>query len=217
MKIKYPDGGLSSKQEDELTKEIHHVLPELLRQHINRNPEFSKAFDDISKIYHQPSYITSSYPNFLSHRDLYYYFIPEIPFYGFHLRNVVMQGLGNIESFEIDSNSDIFTHTLLVQNIRGSMTLDYGCETETPLELNYAIGYLTISTKQNTDLVHVEAKGGSVNLTSGSSLTYLQSAVMMEKIESAVASSLMPLKKGTLKILVYKLILKYRVSRGIGI
>ncbi|XP_065208594.1 uncharacterized protein LOC135837296 [Planococcus citri] len=193
--IKWPQGDLTEDQKTELNNAIKPMMPLLLGEHMIRNPRFSETFDRISKTFNQPSEIISAHPNFLNHREQYYYLVPEIPFYGFTLNNVVIQGVLNIDSFDMNKESPIFTHTLLMKNIQGSMTLNYGSEHRAPLGLKYAIDYLSISTKEGTDIVHVEAKSYSVNRTSGAALSYRQSANIIQKIESAVVASLLPAKR----------------------
>ncbi|XP_065208597.1 uncharacterized protein LOC135837300 [Planococcus citri] len=197
--INWPKRYLTYTQRNELTTTITPILPQLLREHIDRNPKFSETIDQIVKIVDQPSENISAYPNLQSYRNQYYYQyqIPKIPFFSFCLKNLVIEGLLNLESLKVDTDaeSSIFTHTLLMKNIRGNMILDYGSKKQKPLELNYVIDYLSISIKKDSGLVHVTARSYSVNRTATSSpLSYRQSANIIQKIECAAADVLVPSK-----------------------
>ncbi|XP_065204143.1 uncharacterized protein LOC135834239 [Planococcus citri] len=178
-----------------LTKMIIPILPSILREYMNGNPKFSEAFDQITKIYNYLPGTVSARPNFSDHRHQYYYFIPLIHIYGFCLRNVTIQGLLNIEVTDVDTESYFFTDTILMRNVTGNMILDYGSEEMAPLGLNFLIDYLSISIKNGTDFVHVEARSYCVNRTNGDPLTHRQSASIIRRIECALAPALMPSKR----------------------
>ncbi|XP_065208596.1 uncharacterized protein LOC135837299 [Planococcus citri] len=176
--------------EDEPRKTSKLIMPSLLREHMNRNPKFSEAINQIIKNDNQPPEIGSA------DRQQYYYFIPLIPFYGFGMRNVIIQGLLNIESLDIDKGSSLFTHTMLIRNITGHMVLDYASDEMAPLELNFLIDYFSISIQNANNLVHVETRSYSVNRTTGDDpLTYRQSANIIRKIECALVAGLVPSKR----------------------
>ncbi|XP_065208595.1 uncharacterized protein LOC135837297 [Planococcus citri] len=180
----------------DMIKKTKLMIPLALHEHMNSNPKFSEAIHQIVKIYYGPEEIISADPNFSDHRQQYYYFIPLIFFYGFGLRNVIIQGLLNIESLDVDKESSFFTQTLLMRNITGHMVLDYGSDEMAPLELNFLIDYFSISIQNANDLVHVEARSYSVNRTTNDDpLTYRQSANIIRKIECALAAGLMPSKR----------------------
>ncbi|XP_065208593.1 uncharacterized protein LOC135837295 [Planococcus citri] len=199
--ITWPKGDLTENQKTELTRLIKPILPLLLREHMNRNPELSKAFDHIIKIYTIASNIISTQMDFFEHHQQYYYLIPQIHFYGFYLRDIVVQGVLNIDSLNIEANGDLswspvsYTQTLLMKNIVGNITLDYCSENHSPLKLKYQINYLAITTKKGSDLVQVEARGYNISRTTGAPLTTRQSANIICKIECAIAAALMTSKK----------------------
>ncbi|KAL6986586.1 hypothetical protein U1Q18_051276 [Sarracenia purpurea var. burkii] len=73
------------------------------------------------------------------------------------------------------------------------MTLDYGCEIEKPLELNFIADSIFISADFMTNQSNVEARDYHVIRTAiGTPVTNRQAAVIMQQIEFAIASSLLP-------------------------
>ncbi|XP_065204148.1 uncharacterized protein LOC135834243 [Planococcus citri] len=195
--IGWPRGELTIKERRPLINYMKRIIPKVLNEYMNRNPQFSQAFYQITKIYDQPFETVSANRNLKNDRHLYYYLIPQTRFYQFYLRNIIIQGLLNFDSLDVERNSFYYeyTRTLLMKNIRGNMTLDYLSEIQKPLDLNFVIDYLSISIKNGTDFMHVEARSYSINRTTGAALTHRQSASIIQKIECALATELMPSKR----------------------
>lgn len=78
------------------------------------------------------------------------------------------------------------------------MILENGIKEETsPLELDFYADSLSISIVQETNCIKVEARNYSfVRTKSNSSLAELHSNILIDCLESAIASSLMPSMEG---------------------
>ncbi|KAL6961626.1 hypothetical protein U1Q18_051892 [Sarracenia purpurea var. burkii] len=86
---------------------------------------------------------------------------------------------------------------MVVKHLQGSLILDYGSQgrdSPKPMELSFKIDYLTISTRHKVNCAHVEAKYYGFSNARGP-LTYRQSAFLMQSIESAIVSAVMPSKE----------------------
>lgn len=180
---------LSQKQE--LEKVFLLALPVLLRENFDTNDEFAKSIRTVFKAYSGPrKTLISTHHDFFSNKEnKYYYLIPKIPFFCFNLKNVFIRGLWNLEWLKINTGISIFTHSLMIRNVQGSLILDFGTPQEKPVELRFKIDYFSISTDSKS--VNVDARCFIVNKTD-TPLAYRQSALIMQRIESAVANSLVP-------------------------
>ncbi|XP_065208599.1 uncharacterized protein LOC135837302 [Planococcus citri] len=178
---------LPDEEKSDLDRVILEALPSMLLEHLNRY----QIFDSIFNSYDQAKYqITSMYSDSVDSQNKFYYFIPRIPFFCFHLKKIIIKGLMNFQMVHVYDKLQSFTHTLLIENVEGRMILDYGRPGETPMKLNFKTDYLTISINKNTRCVSVNARYYYVNGTDGL-LTYRQSPLMMNTIETAIASYIM--------------------------
>ncbi|XP_065208647.1 uncharacterized protein LOC135837339 [Planococcus citri] len=191
-------GNLTSEDEHHFGQEIIETLPAILQSNLNNNEELVRKLDEVFQAYNKPrKELISTYPDFLSNPHQYYYLIPRIPFLCFTLKRIVISGLSNFESYKVVHGvSEIFTHTLLIKDVQGTVTLDYGSERETDLELDFRIDYFIISKREETDCIHGQAKYYTVNKTKANvSLSDRQSEVIMNRLESALASALLSSNK----------------------
>lgn len=170
----------------------------MLQTNINRNSEFALSLYEIFETYNQPhAELVSQNPDFSSNPQKYYYLIPKFPFLCFTLKEIVIFGLSNFDSFKVHKTSPIFTQTLLMKNLTGGVILDYKSASEKPLELYFEINSLFVSKKYETRCIYVQAKYTSINLAKLSgTLTFRQKEVLMNGLESAIASSILPSAKG---------------------
>ncbi|XP_065208644.1 uncharacterized protein LOC135837337 [Planococcus citri] len=189
---------LTENRKFELEALFQKPLPSLLLENINTNTKFLHSMDE--NFLSQPGKdLNSTHPQFLTNEQQHYYFIPNIPFYWFNLYNVTIKGLWNFNSLGKNNTIGENAYTLIVKNVRGSLTLDYGCETEKPLELDFMTDTLFISVRYEYDVdenllineTNVEARDYHVILLD-TQITHRQAALIMQKIESAVALSIWP-------------------------
>ncbi|XP_065208598.1 uncharacterized protein LOC135837301 [Planococcus citri] len=180
---------------NKLALEMMPASLEMILENIHNNRNFSRSLEEIFQTYEKPrKEIISKHPDFMNNQQEYYYLIAEYPFMCFALKDIVIGGLSNFESFKlIRRTSGIFTHTLLIRDVRGKMTLDYRSENEPDLELNFQIDHLFVSKKDDSGCIFVHAKYYTVTRTETNvSLSGLQSEVIMNGMESAMASALFP-------------------------
>lgn len=192
-------GSVNLGTQEELTQETKSALIAMLRENIERNKNFYQVFDGLFREYIQTTHeMIASHPGILNQDQKYYYLIPKIPFYHFTLNSIVIRGLSNVDSLKIFTIPDIFTRSMVVKHLQGSLILDYGSQgrdSPKPMELSFKIDYLTISTRHKVNCAHVEAKYYGFSNARGP-LTYRQSAFLMQSIESAIVSAVMPSKEG---------------------
>ncbi|XP_065208590.1 uncharacterized protein LOC135837294 isoform X2 [Planococcus citri] len=190
-----------SSSRDDLEQLDQQIIPAslaMIHRNIQDNRYFSDKLKEIFQTYEKPrKEIISKHPDFLTNPQRYYYLIPEYTFFRFILKDIVIRGLSNFKSFKcIRSSSGIFTHTLHVRDVRGNMTLDYRSKNATNLELDFQIDYLFVSKKEDSSCVFVQAKYYTVVSTKTNvSLSTRPSLVIMNGLESAIASSLLPSMK----------------------
>lgn len=166
------------------------ALSKLLRENYKTNQEFPKSLRTLFKAYSgSKKTLLSTHPDFFTNDNKYYYLIPKISFFCFNLKNVFIRGLWHLEWLKINTGLSIFTHSLMIRNVQGSVVLDFGTTQEKPVELQFKIDYFSISIDGKS--VNVDARCYSVNKTN-TPLSYRQSALIMQRIELAVASSVLP-------------------------
>lgn len=195
---------------------FYKAMPSLLLDYIKNHHQFPLALDE--NFLTQPEKaINLAHPKFSQHRQQHYFFLPNVIFYWFNLRNVSIGGLWNFYSLNANETLTNSTNTLLVKNIRGSMTLDYGCEIEKPLELNFIADSIFISADFMTNQSNVEARDYHVIRTAiGTPVTNRQAAVIMQQIEFAIASSLLPcMTRESCSVLYCTNFPKYFFKRGL--
>ncbi|XP_065208581.1 uncharacterized protein LOC135837289 [Planococcus citri] len=164
----------------------------LLRENLNQNPQFAKSLRAIFAVYSdRKKSLVEMYPDLFTMPDKYYYLIPKIPFFCFNLKNVIVQGLWNLESIKVDKGNGA---KIVIKDIRGSLDLDFGTPSqEKPLELKFNIDHFSLSVQYET-FVSVDARCYSVN-RANSILPYRQSTLIMQRIELAIAQSLLSFKE----------------------
>ncbi|XP_065208600.1 uncharacterized protein LOC135837303 [Planococcus citri] len=179
---------------EDLNKEIEPVLPLMISKNIQNNYEFSYALGEIFEAYTDTKKeIIYEHPDFVKNSGLFHYLIPKIPFYEFTLKRVVIFGLSNLESFKVHSTSGVFTHTLLVKNVEGSVTLDYGTDEESPLKMIFQIDCLFISKRDDTSCAYVNAQYYHIaRAKTNVLLTNRQSEAIIHGLERGIASSVLP-------------------------
>ncbi|XP_065208642.1 uncharacterized protein LOC135837335 [Planococcus citri] len=210
---------ISIDRKAELEKLFTTAVQSMFYKYVNVN--YKNALDET--FLSQPEKdLNSTHPQFLTNQQQHYYFIPSIPFYWFNLRNVIIKGLWNFYSLDINKTLSDTINTLEVKNVRGSLVLDYGCETgkplevnftseknirgslildqgcgtEKPLELNFIIDSFLISIDFLKNESNVEARDYKVIRTgSNIPITDRQAALIMRKVESAVALLIWPSMK----------------------
>ena len=173
-----------------------------LFKNIAENKKFHRALVSIYDIYrHSRKRIISMHSDFVNNSQKYYYLIPDKPFFCFNLRNIVIKNLWNFKILKICKTfTDASTHTtsINVNDVRGSLILDYGFADETPLKITFTIDHLLISIQKKINWVSAQARHYHIDRVDNVSLTYRQSSAIMYEIESAIAYSLFPLMKGKL-------------------
>ncbi|XP_065208587.1 uncharacterized protein LOC135837292 [Planococcus citri] len=190
-----------SSVKDDLEQLEQQIIPAslaMIHNNLLNNIDFSDTLKEIFQAYEKPrKEIISKHPDFLNNPQQYYYLIPEYTFFGFILKDIVIRGLSNFKSFKyIRSTSGIFSHTLHITDVRGKMTLDYRSENATNLELNFQMDYLFVSKKEDSGCVFAKAKFYTVVSTKTNvSLSARPLQVMMNGLESAIATSLLPSMK----------------------
>ncbi|XP_065218567.1 uncharacterized protein LOC135844330 [Planococcus citri] len=190
---------LTNPDKNQLEVEIKRAAPTILQQILNNNQNFSGKLDEIFQVYEKSrKEIISTYADFSNNSQKYFYHIPQIPLFCFTLKHIVISGLTNFESYEVGRGiSGNFVHSLLVRNIQGTLSLDYGFENEPDLDLRFQIDRFTLSKKHGTaDDVHGQAKYYKVTRTkSNILLSDRHSEVIMNRLESALATALLSLNK----------------------
>ncbi|XP_065208606.1 uncharacterized protein LOC135837310 [Planococcus citri] len=190
----------SAEDKKQLDRVILPILPTILRdQHVSTNQKTIRELEDVFQEYEKPSLeMISTRPDFLSNPQKYYYLIPRTPIFCFILKRIVIHGISNFESYKTHCElyihtyrDEIFTHTLLIRNLQGSMTLDYQSEKEKALKLNFQVDCFNLTKKDDTYCVHGHAKDYTITRANTNvSLSSLQSEVIMNRLESALASAL---------------------------
>ncbi|XP_065208580.1 uncharacterized protein LOC135837288 [Planococcus citri] len=172
---------------NELEKELLPAAVALLRENLNRNPQFADSLRTIFAIYSdRRKSLVKMHPDFFTMRDKYYYLIPNIPFFCFNLKKVIIQGLWNLELFKVNKGN---AAKIVIKDVHGSLNLDFGTSQETPLELKFKIDLISLSVQYET-LVSVDARSYSVS-RDDSFLPYRQSTLIMQQLEMAIAQALL--------------------------
>ncbi|XP_065208607.1 uncharacterized protein LOC135837311 [Planococcus citri] len=191
----YLQGNLTYEDKKQIHREIKPILPTILRKSLNTSQKSIQKIDDLFQEYEKPRQeIISVHPDFMSNPLKYYYLIPKIPFFCFILKRIVIHGLSNFESYQAQTSFRLFTHTLLIRNIQGSMTLDYRSEKEKSLKLNFQIDCFILSKKDGSDCIYAQAKYYTITRRkTNTTLSGRQSGVIINRLESVLASRLLGL------------------------
>ncbi|XP_065208571.1 uncharacterized protein LOC135837284 [Planococcus citri] len=179
-----------------LVKEIESRLPSILLDNMNNNEILTQALYD-SYGFQPKKHLIAKRKNFSNNEPQYYYRIPTAQYFCFNLKNITIKGLSNFQSLKYHRFPRTAIHTLLIKDVRGNATLDYGRESDPPLRLHFYIDYLTISQDGFADRYGRGFKVGghwcSVRRVRGNtSLTNVQTEGVIRSIESAFAFSLTP-------------------------
>ncbi|XP_065208634.1 uncharacterized protein LOC135837331 [Planococcus citri] len=122
------------------------------------------------------------------------FFIPSITSLYRTLSNITIAGMDNFDSHSFAENSGHAVSTLTIKDIRGTTDLDYGNEIIFPL--HFDVDHISITVDQKRECINVTAHNyivieGKMNVA----LTEYQSKWVMEGIQLAIASSIMPSMK----------------------
>ncbi|XP_065208603.1 uncharacterized protein LOC135837306 [Planococcus citri] len=118
---------ISMNENKNLVQEITPAMQMILEQNFHNNVKFIHELDKIFQVQEEPrKKIISAHPHFSTNPQQCNYLIQEIPFLGFILKRIVISGMSNFESYNVDhSSNETYTRTLLIRNVQGNMTLDY--------------------------------------------------------------------------------------------
>ncbi|XP_065224967.1 uncharacterized protein LOC135848831 isoform X2 [Planococcus citri] len=137
--------------------------------------------------------ITSVDPDFPLNPHNYYYLIPEMPIIHTSFKNIKIIGMWDFEPFYFDEETATNTNfTLITKNIRGNMNLDTGFEQWPQFGLNFTIDELSIRAENNTKSIRSIFEEISESSRTISSWLAEFSTFIIELLESAIESSIMP-------------------------
>lgn len=164
----------------------------MVHDNINHNEKFIHVLH--SSFCHNPKQgILSSYPHFPFNEEQYYYFIPELTFYGVKLVNMKIEGLSNFVSLKPNCTFGNSAYTLLVKKIRGNMYIDNKeFQNLSFHEMKFAIDYLFITVDYETKRLVVEARDYKViQASTKPPRESVFATAIMRSIETAIASQIM--------------------------
>ncbi|XP_065208585.1 uncharacterized protein LOC135837291 isoform X1 [Planococcus citri] len=133
------------------------------------------------------------------------YSISTFPYFCFNLRNITIRGLVNYQV--LNKTAEPFVYTLWIKDILGIMILDYNSTVETPMQMNFVAEHISISIDLKKNLINVQAQNyWVVRAAEQALLTDHRSEIIMQHVESAIATTLMPsMKFGLIKNQTYKI------------
>ncbi|XP_065208572.1 uncharacterized protein LOC135837285 isoform X1 [Planococcus citri] len=185
-------------QNNDLMEEIKSKLPSVLLENMNHNEKLIQALNN-SYGFRPKRHLLAKRKNFSHNEYQYHYRIPTAKYFCFKLINISISGMSNFQSLKHYRSPDKKPiHTLWIKDIRGNATLDYGRESESPLELNFHAEYLSISRDRFTGGYYGRGFKVATHWASVSRakedipLTIVHSECIWRSIESALAFSLKP-------------------------
>ncbi|XP_065208620.1 uncharacterized protein LOC135837320 isoform X2 [Planococcus citri] len=176
----------------ELEIQIKSFLPSLFEFNLRNNENFVQTLH-ATFCHHLEEEITS-----LSPLDIFkmknYFFIPNVTSLDRTLSNIAIKGMHNFHSHSFAENAGLTVSTLTIKDIRGTADLDYGDETIFPL--HFEVDHISITVDRTQQSINVTPYNYTViDTTLNASLTEYQSKWVMEGIQLAIASSIMPSMK----------------------
>ncbi|XP_065208623.1 uncharacterized protein LOC135837323 [Planococcus citri] len=179
----------------ELEIQIKSFLPSLFEFNLRNNENFVQTLH-ATFCRHPEEEITSHYPSLDIFRTKNYYFIPNITSLHRTLSNITITGMHNFHSHSFADNSGLTVSTLKIQNIRGTVNLHYSGRKFTIFPLYFEVDSISITVDRKQQSIKVTAHNYTVIETKiNLSLTEYQSKWIMEGIQLAIASSIMPSMK----------------------
>ncbi|XP_065208626.1 uncharacterized protein LOC135837325 isoform X2 [Planococcus citri] len=180
------------------TPEIQHELetlikslsPSLLQFNLRKNEDFMQILN-ATFCQHPEDEITSYYPSLDIVETKCYFFISNFTSLHRTLSNITIIGMHNFHS-----HSFVDVSTLIIEDIQGTTNLHYDGRNFTIFPLHFEIDYISISVDREQQSIKVTAHNYTIIETKMNvSLTEYQSKWVMEGIQLAIASSIMPSMK----------------------
>ncbi|XP_065208624.1 uncharacterized protein LOC135837324 [Planococcus citri] len=179
----------------ELERQIKNFLPSLFESNLRNNDNFVQTLH-ATFCHHPEEEITSQYPSSDIFKTENYFFIPNITSLGRTLSNITITGMHNFHSHSFAENSGLTDSTLTIQNIRGTTNLHYDGQNFTIFPLYFEVDRISITVDRKQQSINVTPYNYTVIDTKMNvSLTEYQSKWIMEGIQLAIASSIMPSMK----------------------
>ncbi|XP_065208628.1 uncharacterized protein LOC135837326 isoform X2 [Planococcus citri] len=180
------------------TPEVQHQMERLIKSlslplfqfNLRKNEDFMQILN--ATFCQDPEdEITSYYPSLDFVETKCYFFISNFTSLHRTLSNITITGMHNF-----DSHSFVDVSTLIIKDIQGTTNLHYDGRNFTIFPLHFEIGYISISVDREQQRINVTAHNYTVIETKMNlSLTEYQSKWVMEGIQLAIASSIMPSMK----------------------
>ncbi|XP_065208635.1 uncharacterized protein LOC135837332 [Planococcus citri] len=125
-----------------------------------------------------------------------YFFIPNITSLGRTLSNITIRGMHNFDSHSFAENSGLTVSTLTIKDIRGTTNLHYDGRNFTIFPLYFEVDRISITVDRKQQSINVTPHNYTViDTKTNASLTEYQSKWVMEGIQLAIASFIMPSMK----------------------
>ncbi|XP_065208617.1 uncharacterized protein LOC135837318 isoform X2 [Planococcus citri] len=166
----------------ELERQIKYFLPSLFAFNLRSNEDFMQTLQ-ATYCHHPEEEITSKN----------YYFIPNITSLHRTLSNITITGMQNFHSDSFAENYGLTVSTLTIKDVRGTTNLHYDGRNLTIFPLYFEVECISITVDRKQQSINVTAHNYTVIETKMNvSLTEYQSKWVMEGIQLAIASSIMP-------------------------
>ncbi|XP_065208630.1 uncharacterized protein LOC135837328 isoform X2 [Planococcus citri] len=180
------------------TPEVQHQMETLIeflslplfQFNLRKNEDFKQILD-ATFCQHPEDEITSYYPSLDIVETKCYFFISNFTSLHRTLSNITIIGMHNFHS-----HSFVDVSTLIIEDIQGTTNLHYEGRNFTIFPLHFEIGFISISVDRKQQRINVTAHNYTIIETKMNvSLTEYQSKWVMEGIQLAIASSIMPSMK----------------------
>ncbi|XP_065208621.1 uncharacterized protein LOC135837321 [Planococcus citri] len=186
---------LTSDAQYNLERRIKYFLPSLFLLNLRDNENFMKTLHAAFCRHPEPE-ITSHYPSSDIFKMKNYFFIPNFTSLGRILSNITITGMHNFHSHSSAENSDHTVSTLTIKDIQGTTNLHYDLRNFTIFPLYFEADRISITVNRKQQSINVTAHSYTViDTIMNVLLTEYQSKWVMEGIQLAIASSIMPSMK----------------------
>ncbi|XP_065208631.1 uncharacterized protein LOC135837329 [Planococcus citri] len=180
---------------DDVYSRIEDHLPSLFEFGLRNNNNFTQTLQATLSRCPEKETITSFYSLDIF-RTKSYYFIPHIKSLGRTLGNISITGMHNFHSHSIAKNRSRTVSTLAIKYIQGTADLHYIGGNFTIFPLYFEVDCISITVDQKQQRITATAHNYTVIETKTNvPLTEYQSKWVMEGIQVAIASSIMPSMK----------------------
>ncbi|XP_065208622.1 uncharacterized protein LOC135837322 [Planococcus citri] len=177
----------------DLERRIKYFLPSLFEFNLQNNDNFRQTLRVHAMLSRYAEDEITSLSLFDIFETKHYFFIPNITSLHRTLSNITITGMHNFHSHSFAENFGQTTSTLTIKDVRGTTNLHYDGRNFTIFPLYFEVDCISITVLRKEQSINVTAHNYTVIETKMNvSLTEYQSKWVMEGIQLAIASSIMP-------------------------